>query len=126
MSVQEKDGNISYSSSSLSSILSEIAAEVKREYKFFPAECCRYSSEKVQGRLNLDIAYGYYIDSDELGNEHYWNLNTRTGMLIDITAKQFDKSLPEILMIPLDSEYVRKHYICLHYSDKDTMHITEF
>jgi len=98
---------------SLEAALLDIVRDIKKEFKVFPLGCCTYSSGKVENRLGLEMIYGYFIGFDGLAEEHYWNIDTKTRTLIDITARQFDKSLPEVLMIPINSEYAEEHYVFL-------------
>lgn len=96
----------------LESLLNDIVRDAERFLRVFPNGCCLYTSGKVKETLGLEMVYGYFI-KDGYGMEHYWNLDSGRSLLLDLTARQFDESLPRVLMIPVDSRYAEEHYVFL-------------
>ena len=54
---------------------------------------------------------GHYIDEDGLGHAHSWNFDPETRRYVDLTEKQFDDLVPEILVLDANSVEARKRYL---------------
>jgi len=88
--------------------LIDLRNNLKKEFKFFPTECCRIASERV-AKLGYKKTFGLFIDDDGLGNDHHWN--KRDGKIYDITASQFSNKLPEILILNENSKEAKARYV---------------
>jgi hypothetical protein len=80
-------------------VIKEIKEKVNDELSCFPHGCCTYSSGKIESKTKLEMIDGWFL-VDGVGHDHYWNYDPKTDSFVDITAKQFDSSLPEIYIVP--------------------------
>lgn len=87
-----------------------IRRDLEKEFKSFPKECCRISSQTIKEKLGFKETFGLFIDDNKIGNCHHWNY-TLSGEIIDITADQFDKNLPKVYILNEKSPDAQKHYI---------------
>ena len=91
-------------------ILIEIRNQLKREDAKFPCNCCDWASDMVQEQLNFKQVLGVFIDITGRKYGHYWNVSSQ-GEIVDLTAGQFDKTLPDIYVLPKDSLVAQERYV---------------
>ncbi len=77
----------------------------------YPAGCCLYTSARVEWESGLVRVDGHYIDDDGFAYQHSWNLDPETGKYVDLTANQFDHTLPEIVILDRNSEEAQRRYL---------------
>ncbi len=95
----------------LYSKLAGIAEHMKDNFSIFPMRCCDYASEMVRKATSLEIAWGYIINKDGKGEEHYWNCSPELGLIVDLTARQFYPEL-DIVHILCDNTPEAEELYC--------------
>jgi len=92
-------------------ILQNALLELERDMPLFPQSCCEIAATRLE-KLNIGLVYknGMFTYGSQYF-PHAWNLDPSSGLYIDITAKQFDSSLPAILIVSTDSHWAREHYL---------------
>lgn len=87
-----------------------VLSQLRRELPPFPISCCDIAARRIE-QLNYGLEYVDGIFSTgTLGVSHAWNFDPDLRLYVDITAWQFDRNLPEILIIPADSPWATDHY----------------
>lgn len=86
-----------------------ILGYLKLVFPEFPRKLCVDTSRLVKRVTGIPVVAGFTY-----GDSHAWNYDTDRGLFIDLTARQFDPELPEILVTPetnprfsINKEYTR-------------------
>ena len=74
----------------------------------FPYSCCFESSTFVNVMLGFKLVRGRFIVRGKR-IKHYWN-ETPGDEIVDLTASQFFAELPEVFILPRDSDRARTYY----------------
>jgi len=90
--------------------LQELRASLSRKHGGFPLDYCRISSDAVNSAFGFKTTFGLFIDNQGIGHGHHWNL-TPQGQVVDITATQFEREIPNVYVVDNDSLEVQKHYL---------------
>lgn len=93
--------------------LAEIRKELEKQQPGLPKDSCLVAVQRVHQELGLKRYEGYYV-VEGIGRKHSWNGDS-SGAIVDITADQFDKSVPTIeILYPDDKRYKRySRQLCL-------------
>jgi hypothetical protein len=96
---------------SLLPALQSLTQDFAARFKVFPHLCCELAATRVE-QLGLGLTYvnGIFLRGNE-GHAHAWNMSSKLGIYVDVTARQFSEALPSILIVPINSEFAQKHYL---------------
>lgn len=90
--------------------LTDVIRELQASSKAFPHQCCELAADRVeQLGLGLEYVHGLFR-IDGMGHGHAWNFHPDLGLYFDITARQFLPSVPDILIVPVTSDFAQRHY----------------
>lgn len=78
----------------------------------FPKNFCFDAANSVCATMGLDGVGGFFINGDAK-LFHCWNYDPNNDDYVDLTADQFDPTLPSVLVIPRDSKESRRMYVAL-------------
>tara|TARA_Y100000034_G_scaffold39094_2_gene48181 strand:+ start:22163 stop:22627 length:465 start_codon:yes stop_codon:yes gene_type:complete len=116
--------------------LNEIVQEYKSHKNAFPFKFCNDAALKLYNEFGLLWVKGGYVGhfdrkfiekvrdpnlhSREYGFDHEFSYNPKLKLFIDITANQFDKLLPEILIMKVTDQRIalnwnKRNYHTTHY-----------
>jgi hypothetical protein len=82
------------------------------EFFGFPRSFCHLTSKEVEKSLGFKRICGRYFDNQE-GKYFYheWNIDSSGEIFIDLTADQFDSSLPSVYITDwTDSRYLKGNF----------------
>ena len=77
----------------------------------FPAGCCMLTAIAVEKRVGYEFIEGLFIDDNNVGHPHCWNLDTQSGEYVDLTASQFNPAIAPVFRVRPESEEGRLRYI---------------
>jgi len=96
---------------SLMPSLEALVNDLSSRLKIFPHLCCELAATRVM-QLGIGLTYVDGTFTQGIGGHtHSWNMSSELGVYVDVTARQFSDSLPSILVVPIESEFARKHYL---------------
>jgi len=77
----------------------------------FPRTGCAYATEFVVNQLpSMERVDGFFTSVDGQEVEHTWLRDSETDEFIDLTADQFDSSLPGVVIVPSRSYQAAFYY----------------
>ena len=88
--------------------LVELRTELFERGPRFPKDDCDDATTEVGKRFGFKICYGEFRINGE-SHSHYWN-ESDDGYIVDLTARQFSPDVPEVFILPRDSDEARRHY----------------
>ena len=94
--------------------ISALRRELKKRFSFFPSECCKTSSQQIEERFGFKQTFGLFIDKNGIGHGHHWNIDSNRN-IIDITAGQFDRLLPDVYFLKRNSPEAEKYVEGVYY-----------
>jgi len=88
--------------------LEVIRRELQKNYPNYPKNCCPDAAQRIQDELGHEWVIGSYVIDGER-HHHWWNEN-KEAVRYDITADQFDPTLPRVEVLSSgDERYDRYH-----------------